>query len=117
MDKEVRSLVWERCKGYCEYCGLPLDYEAWDFHHRQLSTKLDLVSNGVATHSFCHVIMPKSIHQNPKVATEKGFIISKYVDRSEFPSVPLLLGGGENPERGRWVTLSENGEYTPVPLA
>lgn len=113
MDSSVRQAVWERCKGYCEFCGKPLDPDWWDFHHRQLGTKLDLVENGVASHSFCHVVMPASIHQNPKVAMERGFIISKYVDRDVFSSVPLLLGGGENESRGRWVTLSDTGIYVP----
>jgi hypothetical protein len=112
MDKEVREIVWERCGGWCEFCGLPLDPEAWDFHHRQLTTKLDLISNGVATCHFCHVIAPESIHQNPQFARTKGFIISKFTKQNEFPSVPLFLGGGKNPLRGKWVLLAENGTYS-----
>lgn len=113
MNKDVRGIVWERCEGYCEWCGLPLDPEDWDFHHRQLVTKLDLVPNGIAGHHPCHVIAPKSIHQNPKIARERGFIISQY-EPIPFSQVPLLLFGGIKPSRGRWVLLTEDGKYAKV---
>lgn len=114
LDKDVRALVWERCKGSCEFCSRPLHEDAWSFHHRQLGTKLDLASNGVAVCHRCHMW---GIHGNPKTAKEKGFIISKYIDRDEFPAAPLLLFGGENPERGKWVLLTEDGKYEPYILA
>jgi len=111
MDKNVRATVWERCQGLCEFCSRTLDPETWDFHHRQLGTKRDRPSNGIAAHHSCHLV---GIHNFPKDARENGFIISKYMPANEFPSVPVLLGGGENPDRGRWVTLTNYGKYKPV---
>lgn len=114
MDKEVRHAVWERCKGWCEWCGLPLDPESFDFHHRQGTTKIDLVANGVAVCHFCHVIAPKSIHQNPRIARDRGFIISRFADPSTFSSAPLLLFGGLDKARGRLVLLTSDGKYARI---
>ena len=113
MNKDVRQTVWERCAGYCEFCGKPLDPETWDFHHRQLGTKLDLVVNGIACCHGCHLI---GIHGNPQIARSQGFIISKYIKADEFSEVRLLLGGGENPSRGKWVTLTSAGTYAQISL-
>lgn len=113
MDGEVRKLVWERCRGYCEFCGFPLDEYEWSFHHRQLVTKLDLVENGIAAHSACHVIAPKSIHQNPRIARDRGFIISRY-ETTPFSQVPLLLFGGFDKAKGRLVLLSDDGKYARI---
>ena len=116
MDSNVRQLVWERSRGFCEFCGLPLDPESFDFHHRQGTTKLDLVANGIAACHFCHVIAPKSIHQNPRIARDRGFIISRYADASTFSQVPLLLFGGLDKARGRLVVLTSDAKYGMIVL-
>ena len=109
----MRNLVWERCQGVCEFCGAGLDPESWDYHHRQLKTKIDLPSNGLAVHHFCHIQTPGSIHQNPKTAKSRGFIIAGWVKVEEFSTVPLFLGGELWTDRGRWVCLDNFGGYTP----
>ena len=113
MDKLVRNLVWERCQGLCEFCGLPLQEDSFDFHHRQLVTKIDLPSNGIAVHSFCHIQTPYSIHQNPQTARERGFIIAGWVKVKDFSAVPLSLYGGSVASPDRWVCLDNFGNYAP----
>ena len=118
MNKDVRALVWERSRGMCEFCGLPLQEDSFDFHHRQLKTKVDLPSNGLAVHHFCHIQSPGSIHQNPHVSKFLGFIIPSWIRPEDFPIVPVFLHGGTAWDPGRsdpdrWVCLDNFGNYVP----
>ena len=104
MDKVVRNLVWERSKGLCEYCGLPLDEEAWDFHHRKLRSHggKDSAENGVALHHFCHLV---KIHNHPKTSYANGFMVKSTGNPREEK---LALYGSI------WVYLEAQGTYREV---
>lgn len=101
--KELREIVYQRCKGYCEKCGLPLGND-WALHHRKLRSRggEDSVSNFLALHHKCHNIGTDSVHANPSIATAKGFMVSSWNEPNECP-VTL-------PD-GRSVILSEEGNY------
>ena len=104
MNKEVRKLVWKRSKGYCEKCGLSINGVDWAFHHRKLKSQggKDSVSNGLALHNSCHNIAKNSVHQNPKEADEKGYIVKSW----ESPDKKPLLR-----PNGTWVYLDDLGNY------
>ena len=97
----------------CEFCGLPLQEDSFDFHHRQLKTKIDLPSNGLAVHHFCHIQTPGSIHQNPALAKGRGFIIPSWIKVKEFHLFGVYLGGAFMEGQGRWVCLDNFGNYAP----
>ena len=110
MDKTVRELVWQRSKGRCEACGLPLDEETWDFSHRKAKSNFskrgetpDFVENGMAIHHFpCHMV---SVENHPVLARQKGWRVPSYRDpRTE----PIALYGAI------WVHLNANGTYSEV---
>ena len=84
MDKEVRELVWQRSKGYCETCGIPLDPENWDFHHRKLRKHggEDSPENGLALHHHCHLV---KVHNHPKISYSMGWMVPSFDDPAKAP--------------------------------
>lgn len=100
----VRALVWSRAKGYCERCGKSLS-DNWALHHRKLRSRggLDTADNLVALHHECHNLATNSVHNQPKLASEQGFMVSSWAEPSE---VPLLLPNGDS------VTLNKDGTYS-----
>ena len=78
----TRERVWERSKGYCEMCGIPMDKQDFALHHRKLKSRggEDTMSNLIAIHHGCHNMRTDSIHLNPKWATEHGFMVSSWSD-------------------------------------
>lgn len=103
MDAEVRRLVWERCGGYCEVCGLGLSEDSFDFHHRKLKSRggKDSAPNGLACHHFCHLV---TVHNHPRISAEKGWMVSKYDDEL---AVPISLGGSQ-------FLLTADGKYQEI---
>ena len=101
--EDVRELVFKRCKGYCEKCGLPLR-EGWALHHRKLRSAggKDTVENFLALHHECHNLGTKSVHLNPKDSMIKGYIVSRYREPNECP---LMLPSGQS------VILTAEGTY------
>lgn len=99
----VRSLVWSRARGYCEKCGKVLS-DNWALHHRKLRSRggLDTADNLLALHHECHNLATNSIHNNPKIAKEMGYMVSSWDNPAE---IPLLLPNGDI------VTLTEEGTY------
>lgn len=97
---KVHDAVWERCGGYCEKCGLPLQDNNWHWHHRLLKSQggKDSVTNGIAVHWQCHSI----IHTNPMQAYEYGYMVPMGNNPAEWR---LTL------PNGRSVRLSEDGHY------
>jgi len=89
LDKKVRYIVGTRAEGKCEFCGLPLDEENWDFHHRKLKSRggKDTPENGIACHHFCHLV---KIHNHPKISRENGFMV---VAQDNPLEVPIFLYG------------------------
>jgi hypothetical protein len=102
MDKMIRERVWERSKGYCEMCGIPMDKQDFALHHRKLKSRggKDTMSNLIALHHGCHNTRTDSIHLNPKWATEHGFMVSSWSDPENVALCPpngsriILLNDG-----------------------
>lgn len=87
--KLVRPIIWRRCAGLCEYCGVALgDFECFEAHHRKLRSRGggDGPENIVATHPPCH----DRIHARPESSQENGFMVSSWDDPA---SIPLLYMG------------------------
>ena len=100
----LRDLLWLRCGGWCEKCGLSLDQNTADFHHRKLRSQggQDTAENGILVHHRCHIQHKNSIHDNPKKSVEMGWIVPSW----EKPEVcRLTLPNGES------VRLTHEGTY------
>lgn len=104
MEKDIAEKVLARAKGYCEACGFSGDLI---LHHRKLRSQggKDAVSNLIAIHNKCHNMGTKSIHNNPKDAQVKGFIVPSWSDPQKYP---LHLYGH------KVVRLDEEGNYVEL---
>ena len=101
VDNDIAQKVLARAKGFCEACGFSGELV---LHHRKLRSQggQDAVSNLIAIHSKCHNMGTKSIHNQPKAAKEKGFIVPSW----EKPEHTVLHLYGSKP-----VRLDEEGNY------
>lgn len=94
-DTKLREAVYSQQNGICWWCGfrLPSGIQEWAFHHRKLKSRggLNEACNGIALHHRCHNIYPESVHQNPKLATDRGFMVSTWANPSACP-VTLVNG-------------------------
>lgn len=101
---EVRELLFERCGGYCEKCGRSLQKDSWAAHHRLLRTHggKGIAENGLACHHSCHNGATDSIHKNPKVAYEMGWLVKSWDNPA---TARLTLPNGFS------VTLTHDGKY------
>lgn len=100
---KLRNLAFKRCKGYCEKCGLPLKND-FALHHRKLRSAggKDTIDNFLALHHGCHNLDTDSVHSNPKISMENGWIVSRYKEPSECP---VMLPNGNS------VILGSDGSY------
>jgi 5-methylcytosine-specific restriction endonuclease McrA len=80
-----REAVFARDR-YCAVCGLVLA-EPVAVHHRKLKKHggTDDLSNLLGLHSACHNIGPKSVHQNPRLSYEMGWLVPSWADPLEYP--------------------------------
>jgi len=107
MKTDLREIVWLRCGGYCERCGIPLHENDFALHHRKLKSRggKDELSNLVALHHYCHNLGTDSVHLNPEDATREGFMVASWSNPEE---TPVTLGDG------RMVLLTTSGHYKPL---
>ena len=85
--KLLRELVFARCGGYCERCGIPLNPDDWALHHRKLKSRggQDTPENTVALHHHCHNLGTQSVHLNPAEATRRGLMVPSWENPTEIP--------------------------------
>ena len=113
MDSRLREQLFERCNGYCEWCGRGLP-DTWAAHHRKLKSRggKDEITNLVALCHPCHNLGTKAVHLNVTEATRRGMIVASWANPSE---TPITLSGGVDvyltPEGGYERTA--HGEGTP----
>lgn len=83
----LREIIWTRCKGYCEKCGIQMPEDNWALHHRQLRSRggTDSPDNCVALHHGCHNLKTDSVHNNPYKSTLSGLMVSAWSDPAECP--------------------------------
>lgn len=97
---QVRAIGWERCRGLCELCSLPLDPAWWDGHHRQLRSGggPSCPCNLAVLHPRCHTLGRQAVHHAVKAALESGHNVSRYDDprlvAMLVPPKVALLGPG-----------------------
>ena len=106
MDKAIVKIVEERAGFYCEVCG-KVASDSMALHHRKLKSRggKDLVSNLVRIHHECHNLGTDSIHKNPAMATDKGWMVSSW---SNPETEPFLQPDGS------WVILKDDGSIEKV---
>lgn len=105
MNKKVAEIVLNRAGFYCEKCGrVGSDFA---LHHRKLRSRggQDTPSNLIAVHHGCHNLDTDSIHNNPKLAEVKGWMVPSWADPADFP---MTLPDG------RIVRLNEDGNYDRI---
>jgi hypothetical protein len=104
MKKQLRLLLFERCSGYCERCGIPLDEHNMAAHHRRLRSQggQDQIENLLALHHACHNGHTRSIHANPAESYLNGWMVRSH---TQPDAAPVLLPGR------RWVLLTPDGTY------
>lgn len=102
----VRSVVFERSKGKCERCGLPVGGRA-EYHHRRprgMGGSKDPVVGSAANCVFLH----PGCHLHIESYREKGRRLGFLVRQTENPEeVPVKRWDG-------WVLLGQDGMMTPV---
>jgi hypothetical protein len=88
MKNEIAQKVIERANGYCEVCG-GVAQESMALHHRKLRSQggKDQVSNLIWVHHKCHNLGTFSIHNQPAVSVEKGWICPSWAEPHSFPFV------------------------------
>jgi len=111
---ETRHKLFERCKGYCEITGQPLDLDTFDCHHRRPKgmggtdrPDRDWLSNLIAITPAIHNGGPRSVHGDPLWSRPRGYLLHKHVKWASL--VPFYL------RQRQWVMLGDNGEYYPSP--
>lgn len=88
--KWIREQLWERCGGFCEVSGVPLDPETFDVHHRRNggmggTRRADKHSlpNLLAVTPAVHNAAPHgevSIHGNPEWSMPLGYLLYQNQD-------------------------------------
>jgi len=106
LKKEIVELVQTRAGNYCETCGRPA-LESMALHHRKLKSRggKDSASNLIQVHHECHNLGTQSIHANPSMATDKGWMVSSWADPE---TEPMLTPDGS------WVILKDDGSTEKV---
>jgi hypothetical protein len=101
--QEVKAIIWERAHGFCDRCGLPVQYGVC--HHRcprraggSSREDLGLPSNGVLLHNSCHDF----VESHRKIAAQLGFLVGYGRTPNESP---ILLWKG-------WHMLHDDGTAT-----
>ena len=106
LNKDIVKAVEERAGHYCETCGLPAT-ESMALHHRKLKSRggKDSVANLIRVHHECHNLGSMSIHAQPTMSTNNGWMVSSWRDPED---VPLLLPDGS------WALFKNDGTVQAV---
>lgn len=101
IKRSVVDLVVERAAGYCEKCGMPAA-GSMALHHRKLRSRggKDTPANLLWVHHECHNLGTDSIHANPALAEDKGWMCPSWRDPQEHIYI--------TPE-GRFALLDDEG--------
>lgn len=99
-------MVAERQGGYCVVCGWPLTGSD-ALHHRKLRKHggKDVASNFLLLHHACHNLGTGSVHLNPSLSYERGWLVPSWAEPSEWP---LTLPDGSQ------VLLTDTGTVQSV---
>jgi hypothetical protein len=91
---------------FCARCGI-VNGPRSAIHHRRLRSQggRDTPANLLALHHGCHNIGPHSVHQNPALAYEMGWLVPSWAEPSEYA---LTLPTGAT------VLLAEDGTHTQL---
>ena len=84
MNKKIVEIVRERAAGYCEKCGTPATL-SMAIHHRKLRSRggKDTPANLLWVHHECHNLATDSIHSQPALAEDKGWMCPSWKEPHE----------------------------------
>lgn len=106
--QKLRGQVFIRDWGRCVVCGVTLNPNAWECHHRQFKSRggKDVPQNLIACCLMCHVPV---IHEgDAALASAMGWAVSAYSDPRTIPV--------RYPD-GRWWLLTADGCLKPYEKA
>lgn len=105
MKQAIREAVFSR-DTHCVKCGKFL-HDGVAVHHRKLRKHggTNDITNLIALCSSCHNIAPDSVHQNPRISYEQGWLVPSWANPAEWP---VTLANGSR------VLLTSDGKYQTV---
>lgn len=90
--EQANLTLWLRSGGKCWWCDMWLGEDAARHHRMRRREGGDSYSNVILLHSNCHNIAPNSVHQNPTLAIERGFIVPTWDD---LRSTAVTMASGQ----------------------
>lgn len=107
LPKEIRDAVYRRSEGRCEKCGIGMARSSMVVHHRKLRSRggTDELSNLIGVTASCHNAATDSIHFNPKIAEEFGYMTPAWENTENHK---ILLWGE------LWALLKDDGSMESV---
>ena len=88
-----------RCAGVCWWCDRPLGGTGVRHHRMRRRDGGDRLANLLLLHPWCHNVSSGSVHQEPRAAKERGFIVPSWADPLTYPVAV----------RDQWYVLSDEG--------
>ena len=85
--KTIRELLYERTRGYCDCCGLPMTLDDMAAHHRRLRKHGGLwkASNLLGCHHSCHTGSGGSVHLNVAMALQLHWLVHSWQKPEQTP--------------------------------
>lgn len=110
-----RPLLWERCGGRCECCGVFVDEKAWEWSHRRQdgaggsAAYNQRVTNGLVSCSpfGCNYKISADADWQQR-ARDNGWIVHRGADPAALPVLLFLTG---------WSFLMDDGTVEPLDAA
>lgn len=90
--QEASDILWQRDRGMCGWCGKSIAGEVNRHHRQRRRDGGDTLQNLVLLHPWCHNMHKDSVHDNPALAKERGFIVSAWDDPAVVPLDVRLVG-------------------------
>ena len=85
--EQANLTLWLRSGGLCWWCGKWLGDDVARHHRMRRRDGGDSYPQLILLHSNCHNIAPGSVHQNPALATERGFIVPSWGNPRDEPVI------------------------------
>lgn len=96
---EASMTLLKRDGGRCGWCGKDLNGVGVRHHRMRRRDGGDRLANLVLLHPWCHNVSKGSVHQEPALAVQLGFIVPTW---AEPTTLPIRQGG-------TWFILDDQG--------
>lgn len=88
--EQANLTLWLRCADRCWWCSRGLNGDGVRHHRQRRRDGGDRLCNIVILHAGCHNIAPLSVHQEPVIAMNRGFLVPSWDDPF---TTPILIEG------------------------